>query len=258
MTDTAKQFDYDAELLRYHARLLAALDVRPDDVVVDIGCGAGQATRDAARAAAAGAALGVDVSEQRLDVARQLAGEAGLTNVSFVCADAQTHPFPAASFDLGLSRFGTMFFTDPDAAFRNIARALRPGARFVQIVWQRGDQQEWSTVLRDVFGRESTPASGANAFSLADPGAVEEIMTGAGFTAVDFVDLREPVYYGRDAEAALAAMLLLKSTQDFLAALDDRSAAFAVEALRGELAARENADGVFFDSAAWLITAIAP
>lgn len=123
------QFDYDAEMFRYHGRLMAALDVRIADHVLDIGCGARETTRDAARAAQRGAVLGVDVSKARLDVARRLATDAGLTNVSFPCADVQAYAFPDAEFDVGVGRFVTMFFTDPTAALANIRRALRPGAR---------------------------------------------------------------------------------------------------------------------------------
>jgi ubiquinone/menaquinone biosynthesis C-methylase UbiE len=121
------RFDYDAELSRYHPRLLAAMDVRPDDDVLDIGCGAGLTTRSAARSAVSGSAVGVDVSAERLAVARRLSADEGLKNVRFEQADAQSYAFAAEGFTLGVSRFGTMFFSDPEAAFANIARALRPG-----------------------------------------------------------------------------------------------------------------------------------
>jgi ubiquinone/menaquinone biosynthesis C-methylase UbiE len=116
-------FDYDAELHRYHRRLQAALEVRTADHVLDIGCGTGQTTRDAARAAVSGRALGVDISPLMLTRARRATRKDGLRNVRFLHADAQTHAFRAGRFDLGVSRFGTMFFNDPAAAFANIARA---------------------------------------------------------------------------------------------------------------------------------------
>ena len=84
-----------------------------------------------ARAAVDGSAVGVDVSEAALERARRLSREEGLGNVAFQLGDAQTHAFPPAHFDLCISRFGTMFFADPVAAFTNVRRALRPGARLV-------------------------------------------------------------------------------------------------------------------------------
>lgn len=143
---------------------MAALDVQVNGRVFDIARGVGETTCDAARAAPHGAVLGVDVSEVRLDIARRRAEDAGLANVSFLCADAQTHRFPEAEIDLGLSRFGTMFFADPVVAFTNIASAPRPGASFVQMVWQHRHQQEWAAVLRAVFGHHPAPSTGADAF----------------------------------------------------------------------------------------------
>ena len=151
-------FDYDAELRRYHPHLRAAIGVRPADRVLDIGCGTGQTTREAARAAASGSALGIDISAARLARARRLARADGLANISFVQADAQSHRFAPGCFDLAISRFGTMFFADPVAAFTSIGRALRPGARLVQLVWQHRDHQEWDAVIGEIFtGEQPAP-----------------------------------------------------------------------------------------------------
>jgi len=118
---------FDRAVAAYHERFLAAAVIGCADRVLDIGCGTGQTTRDAARAAADGVALGVDLSGQMIALARRLAAGQGIANARFEQADAQIHPFPAASFDVAISRTGTMFFADPAAAFANIARALRPG-----------------------------------------------------------------------------------------------------------------------------------
>jgi cyclopropane fatty-acyl-phospholipid synthase-like methyltransferase len=64
---------YDAELQRHHAVLRRAWDIRPDDHVLDIGCGSGQITREAAHLADVGSALGVDVSASAIERARELA-----------------------------------------------------------------------------------------------------------------------------------------------------------------------------------------
>lgn len=252
-------FDYDAELARYHERLRQALDIRPGDRVLDIGCGTGQATRDAARAASPGAVLGIDVSGPMLARARQQAATEGLRNAGFVQADAQTHAFLPEDFGLAMSRFGTMFFSDPVLAFGNIGRALRPGARFVQLVWQAADRQDWHVAIRAALSPGHPPSTSAPAaddpFTLADPHVVTDLLTSAGFTAVDVVDVREPVYYGPDTERALAAVLQLRMAKDWLADLDAPSAERALDRLRATLDAHDTGDGVWFDSRAWLVTA---
>src|SRR5205085_537982 len=89
-----------------------------------IGCGTGQSTRDAARAAVLGSAVGVDISHEMLERARIRAAKEGLQNVTFEHGDAQVHPFPPSHFDVVISRFGTMFFADPVAAF-DLVRDMR-------------------------------------------------------------------------------------------------------------------------------------
>ena len=250
-------FDYDAELIRYHQRLLTAADVGPDDHVLDIGCGAGLTTRDAAKSAVSGSAFGVDISAQMVAAARRLSQQECLGNVHFEKADAQVHPFPAERFSLGISRFGTMFFTDPPAAFSNIARALRPRARLVQLVWQDRIHQEWDTVIRQALadGRTVPASTTGDPFSLANPATVERLLTAAGFTDIQLTDVREPVYYGPDPEAACAAARGLRLTQDLHADLDPAQTEHGLQRLFTIFSSHQTADGVWFDSRAWIITA---
>jgi ubiquinone/menaquinone biosynthesis C-methylase UbiE len=117
--------DYDAELRLLNQALRLAYGIERHDRVLDVGCGTGQTTREAARMAVEGSVLGIDLSAVAIDRARELARAKGIRNVTFLRADAQAYPFPSERFDLVVSRFGTMFFRDPVAAFANVGRALR-------------------------------------------------------------------------------------------------------------------------------------
>lgn len=249
---------YDAELRRHNVHFRAAADVRPGDHVVDIGCGTGQTTREAARAAGDGGALGVDVSAPILERARRIAEAEGLRNVTFEHGDAQSHRFSSARFDLCISRFGMMFFTDPIAAFTNIGRALRPGARLVLLVWQDADRNDWFTAVRQALAGSTPPTptdSDMEPFSLADPTTTQRILTAAGFADVGFTAVHEPVYYGSDPDAAYDAVLGLRHASDLLATLDPASTEEALDRLRATLVARHAGSGVLFDSRAWIVTA---
>ena len=248
-------FDYDAELRLHNEHFRAAARVGLRDRVLDIGCGTGQSTREAARAAVTGSAVGVDLSAPMLERARRLSDDQGLANVTYLQADAEVHQFPPAHFDLCISRFGTMFFADPIAAFTNIARALRPAARVVLLVWRERDRNEWATAIRRTLtGAPATPPA-PDPFSLADPTVTEGILAAAGFADVSFTDVHEPVYYGPDSATALDAVLRLLKFDDLLAHLDDATAAQARTRLRTTLDAHTTDGGVYFDSRAWIVTA---
>jgi SAM-dependent methyltransferase len=251
--------DYDAELRRHNEQLRVATDVRTTDRVLDIGCGSGQTTREAARVAESGHALGVDISVGMLDRARQLSEEEGLHNVSYEQADAQVHRFPSEHFDLCISRFGTMFFTDPVAAFTNIGDALRPSARLVLMVWQDQDRNEWATAIRRAFAADSAlpvlSSESAEPFSLGDPGTVRGILGSAGFVEIGFSDVNEPVYYGPDSAAAFDFVSGFMMTKELLTGLDPLKRERSVERLRATLVEHETDSGVWFDSRAWIVTA---
>ena len=89
--------DYDTELHLHNAVLRRACDIRRNEHVLDIGCGTGLTTREAARSAAMGRVLGVDTSAAMLARARQLAEAQGLHHVSFEEGDAQVHRIPPAA-----------------------------------------------------------------------------------------------------------------------------------------------------------------
>lgn len=253
---------FDAEDRPHNERFRAATGVTARDRVLDIGCGTGQSTRDAARAATAGSALGIDLSAQMLEHARTISHEEGLANVSFEQADAQVHRFPADGFDVAISRFGSMFFDDPVAAFGNIGHALRPGGRLVLLVWQARERNAWSTEIREAIAGDMElpppPAIGPTPFSLGDTAVAGAILSAAGFTDVSFTDVHEPVYYGPDAAVALDVVSGLRSTRDLLAGMDETQAGQAVARLRAILAAHETSEGVFFDARTWVIAARHP
>ena len=248
---------FDRSMRGHHDKLFEVAAIGPVETVLDIGCGAGKTTRDAARAAKDGSALGVDLSGPMLAVARRRADEEGITNASFVHADAQVHAFTAASFDIAISRAGAMFFGDKVAAFTNIGRALRESGRLVLLAWQPFQQNEW---MRETMGALAAgrdlpmpPIGAPGPFGLADPDHVRTVLSASGFTDIAIDPWQADLWLGDDLAGAEQAVL--GTLGWLLRDLDDAGRSRALDDLRTTLAAHASPDGVTFGSAAWLICA---
>ena len=154
--------------------------------VLDVGCGTGATTRAIARAIAPeGTALGFDLSAPMIAHAQKLGAEEA-SPARFLAGDAQSHAFPPGAFDLIVSRFGVMFFSDPVAAFANLRRAARPGAGLAMISWRSITENPFMTVaeraaaplLPDLPARRGGPGQ----FAFADQHHVHGILDEAGWT----------------------------------------------------------------------------
>lgn len=250
---------FDRSVRGYRAAFRTAAAVPAGAAVLDVGCGAGQTTRDAVRDGAS-TALGVDLSSRMIKVAREVSRREGVSGARFLRADAQVHPFAEASVDLVISRTGTMFFGDPPMAFANLARALRPGGRLVQLVWGPLRDNEWLPALVAALSGEggppAQPPGRPGPFSLSDPDHVHALLTGAGFADCHLETVSAPLVVGEDPDDAAAFVLGLFGW--LLDGLDDAGRAAAKERLRADLEAHWDGQQVGYGSSAWLVTARRP
>jgi SAM-dependent methyltransferase len=249
---------YEAGLARYGSIFFAAADIRPGDRVLDVGCGNGSTTCEAARRAAYGSALGVDLSARMIERGRHRAVAAGLGNVEFLQADAQIHPFAPTSFDQVISRTGVMFFGEPTAAFSNIARAIRRSGRLTLLVWQDDDHNPWiGEFAGAIDGRQSQPQAPDDSavISFARPDQVESLLTCTGFVDIRFDPVSKPISFGPDPETAFRFVRDTGFVKSLLDAFEESMRPQALDALRESLETHAVADGVLYPSAMWLIIA---
>jgi ubiquinone/menaquinone biosynthesis C-methylase UbiE len=247
----------------------AAMEANPPrggEKVLDIGCGFGDTTQELARRVGeGGSALGIDVSEPFIEMARVEAS--GAANVEFRVADVQTLELPR-EFDYAFSRMGIMFFANPVAALRNVAGALRPGGRFTAVVWRRKLDNEWvhrAELVVDEYldhpEETDEPTCGPGPFSMANADTVTEQLQLAGFEEVCLERNDLPLKIGDDLDHAVEFNMALGPAGEVLRLWGDR-----VDEIRPEIAARlrdaladfETPDGVFAPASTWIITARAP
>jgi arsenite methyltransferase len=109
----------------------AVADLRPGETVLDLGSGAGaDVLISARRVAPTGKAIGLDMTDEMLDLARANAESAGVTNVEFVKGYLEDMPLPDASVDVVISNCVINLSGDKPKAIAEAARVLRPGGRF--------------------------------------------------------------------------------------------------------------------------------
>ncbi|MBI1401673.1 MAG: methyltransferase domain-containing protein [Porphyrobacter sp.] len=171
--------------------LLARAGYTPGERVLDLGCGGGATTLAIAAAVGAeGAALGLDIAPMLVERARERAAATGST-ARFVCADAATASLDAPPFDRLFSRFGSMFFAEPGAAFANLRTMLKPGARIDLAVWAHPRDNAWMMEVMGIARRhiEIPPAvpRAPGPFAFEDLSYLGEVLEGAGFTAMEAV-----------------------------------------------------------------------
>ena len=251
---------YERAVAAYDQALFAAADIRPGDRVLDIGCGTGSTAREAARAAAPGEVVGVDLSSAMLAIARARAAAEGLANLRFEQVDAQVHPFEPGGYDVAIGRTSAMFFGDRVAALANIGRALRAGGRLVLLTWQPISRNEWIREFLGALalGRElpAPPPDAPGPFTLAEPEVIHEVLEAAGYVDVAVTGAEAPMWFGADADDA--HRVVLGQLGWMLADLDEASRTRARDALRASIDAHETPEGVLYASAAWLVTGARP
>jgi ubiquinone/menaquinone biosynthesis C-methylase UbiE len=168
--------------------LLAAAELEPGLQVLDLACGPGDPTLAIAqRLGPEGRVTGADLSEGAVQVARERAERAGLSNVTFRTARAESLPFPDGSFDRVTCRFGAMFFEDIAHAAREMYRVLVPGGRIALMVWASADQPWYRAtvgVILEHIGLRELPPEQAVPFRFASEGPLEGALSDAGFRDV--------------------------------------------------------------------------
>ena len=253
---------YDTLNGRFGERIVSALELNGGERALEVGCGNGAlAIEAAARVAPTGTVLGIDLSGPMLGLARDRADRRGADNVSFEQADAQSHPLPAESFDAVFSRFGVMFFADPVAAFRNIARATKARGRLVFACWQDITKNDWLMVPAGAaLAHVPFPALGEpgapGPFSLAEPERINEVLGAAGWSSITLEDIQEPMQLGTSLDDALRFMRGTELATTLLSDVDESVAAAAWHAIAKALEPHAGTEGVVLNGRAWLVRAI--
>jgi SAM-dependent methyltransferase len=261
----ADQTTLDAKLRSFSQAVLAAASVAPDEHVLDVGCGCGDTSLTlAALVGEEGRVVGLDVSTKMLGRAKERG--LGLANLSFIEGDAGAVALEQASFDVLISRFGVMFFSDPTRTFTHLRGALKPGGRLAFVCWRPLSSNPWATApfeaATSVLGRpEPAPADAPGPFAFGDDARVRTILEGAGFRGVSLRAFDGVMAFGKAGPLRDAAeeIVRLGPVARLLVDRTDAERAEVIEAIEAILPVYTSDDGgIRFPASTWIVTAENP
>jgi SAM-dependent methyltransferase len=171
---------------RYAAILLALIDPRPGESVLDVATGPGVVAVLAAKAVGpTGRVVATDLAPEWAEHVATTAQAAGVANVEFRAASADALDLPDGSFDVALCQFGLMFVPEPVQALREMRRVLRPDGRLGVVVWSTADKVKLFSatgpLLQPYVPKAAPGQELPTPLQLGEPGLIERLVAEAGF-----------------------------------------------------------------------------
>jgi SAM-dependent methyltransferase len=249
----------DAMLAPMTAPAMDKLDLQRGMRVLDIGCGAGTTTMILGqRVGHEGAAVGVDISSPLVNLANRRIGQAA-SNARVYDLDASAADVPGAPFDAAFSRFGVMFFEQPEAALAHLRKQVKPGGKLAFVCWRGIEENPWNRIpLEAVRGmlKEVPPPPDPNApgpMAFANPDHTRGLLEAADWRDIAMEKWDGPVPLGKDARetatfmGAMAVSRLVEAQ-----GLDPNE---AVTRIAEALAPLRTPTGLEAPAACWIVTA---
>ncbi len=244
--------------------LIAGLRLEAPSRIADVACGGGATAREILRRAPAGSVVhGFDISRALVEVARERTPH-GSDPITFGVADVATAA-PDEPYDRVSSRFGVMFFDEPQAAFANLGRWLAPGGRFAFAVWGPPSANPWLTSVREVVAAiVDVPVTAPGApglFRYAEADDLLALLLGAGLGELDVRDWRGPLPIGGGlppAEAARFALTAFSSFGELLARAGDQALSEAHRSLTARFSRHVTEGAVRIDACVRIFTGARP
>jgi SAM-dependent methyltransferase len=170
--------------------MLDIADVRPGMTVLDLACGAGsQSLQAAERVGPSGRVIASDISATMLSHVREEAARRGVQNIETLECAAEDLAAASDGFDSAICRLGLMLFPDPARAAAAVARALKPGARFAPLVFTTPSRNPFMSkpmqILLRHAAKEPPPPGRPGIFALGAPNSLEQKLVDSGYTNVE-------------------------------------------------------------------------
>ncbi len=251
----------DKMLYDFGAQALKQLNLNIGDNVLDIGCGTGKTTEIISKHVGDnGSVTGVDISELMIAHAKEVNDQNNIQNTIYKVMDVQTDTLCASLFNHAYSRFGVMFFDQPQLAFKNIYNALRPKGSLSFICWQGPQENPWHSVTQKIIGSyfdlpPITDIRAPSPFAFQEAEYIRETLKTVNFSNIEIKPFKtEMIWFeGQTVEYAAKAML---ERNPIIAEQILNVSQCKIEEIINKLInsyTQFYSDGLKFPSAAWLV-----
>jgi SAM-dependent methyltransferase len=182
--------------------------------------------------------------------------------LELILGDAESHAFER-SFDALFSRFGVMFFENPERAFSHLRAALKPSGRLAFVCWQALEHNPWAYVpleaVRAVAPELPLPEllhkGLPGPFALGEELELQQLLSEAGFQHVEITAFERPVSLGSSADAAADYCMRMGPAARLVAEADPSLAPAFHAALRQAFQPYTSAKGTWLDAATFVVSA---
>jgi SAM-dependent methyltransferase len=198
---------WQAQLAPAQSGMMACAGLRSGERVLDVACGTGTVTLNAAaRVSPGGSVVGIDLSGRMVESARGRAAQAGCANASFERMDAEQLAFPDGCFEVALCALGLMYVPDPAAAIAEMRRVLCDRGRIVLAVWGERSRCGWADLF-PIIDAEVTSEVCPLFFRLGQNDTLAQACSSAGFEVVKRSRITTTLNYSDDDQACDAAFI---------------------------------------------------
>ncbi len=175
-------------------KLIETVQLREDDIVLDIATGTGEPGLTAATQVKKGKVIGTDVAEAMISLAQENAKKRGISNYHAQVNDASHLPFQDNTFSVILCRFGVMYFADPQADIKEMVRVLKHSGRIACSAWSQPEKNPWATTsgrtVQEILQLSPPEPNAPGIFRHAQPGSLAKLFQGAGLRNIREIEVK--------------------------------------------------------------------
>lgn len=206
--DKAAEFyekSWKEQLKAAQDKLMEMASLQPGEKVLETACGTGLVTLRAAKAVGPdGEVLATDLSEGMLEIAKSMANQSGIDNVSFLRMDAEDLEVEDDYYDAAISALGVMYVPDPVQSLKEKYRTLKAEGRAVVATWGERKKCGWADIFPIVDKRVASDVCPLF-FQQGTGNTLENSFREAGFKDIEIARLSVTLHYDSDDVAVMAA-----------------------------------------------------